>query len=231
MKIALLCPTRERPNDVERLINSIRDTASELNNITLYLGVDENDITKKEVEKLADINKSFVDIIPIPVSTDGKFMGLGKIWNIMYNHIPDEIIGMVGDDMIFETKSFDTMILDEFKKVNDNVLMVHANDGMRGAGNPFPHDKPLAVNSFIHRLYCETFGRYTIEDFLHGFHDTHIQDVFDLAGREAATLLSENQDAGYKSVQWNATNIPSGMYFYQIRAGDFVQTKKMILLK
>jgi len=55
--------------------------------------------------------------------------------------------------------------------------------------------------------------------------------IYDLLGRQVTTLLSEIQEAGYKSVQWDATNIPSGMYFYQIRAGKFVQTRKMVLLK
>jgi len=55
--------------------------------------------------------------------------------------------------------------------------------------------------------------------------------IYDLLGKAVLTLVSETQAAGYSSVQWDATNIPSGMYFYQIRAGDFVQTKKMVLLK
>ena len=55
--------------------------------------------------------------------------------------------------------------------------------------------------------------------------------IYDLLGREVATLLSEVQDAGYKSVQWDATTVSSGMYFYHIRAGEFVQTRKMVLLK
>ncbi len=55
--------------------------------------------------------------------------------------------------------------------------------------------------------------------------------ICNLVGRKMATLLSEIQDAGYKSVQWDATNVSSGVYFYQIRAGGFVQTRKMILLK
>jgi len=63
--------------------------------------------------------------------------------------------------------------------------------------------------------------------------------IYDLLGRKVTTLVTGVQDAGYKSVQWDATDIASGMYFYQIRvhdpdevgAGDFVQTKKMILLK
>jgi len=55
--------------------------------------------------------------------------------------------------------------------------------------------------------------------------------IYDLLGREVKTLLSENQSAGYKSVQWDASNVASGMYIYQIKAGEFVQTRKMILLK
>jgi len=49
-------------------------------------------------------------------------------------------------------------------------------------------------------------------------------------------LVSANQSSGYKSVQWNATNnqgqpVSAGVYMYTIEAGDFRQTKKMILLK
>ena len=45
-----------------------------------------------------------------------------------------------------------------------------------------------------------------------------------------------NQEAGYRSVQWNATDsfgkpVSAGVYLYQIRAGEFVQTRKMVLLK
>jgi len=60
--------------------------------------------------------------------------------------------------------------------------------------------------------------------------------VLDLLGRKVITLVSEIQDAGYKSVKWNATNslgqsVSAGVYFYQIIAGDYVQTRKMVLLK
>jgi len=55
--------------------------------------------------------------------------------------------------------------------------------------------------------------------------------IYDLLGKEVTTLLSETQDAGFKSVQWDATEVSSGLYFYQVRAGEFVQTRKMVLLK
>ncbi|NQV36470.1 MAG: DUF1566 domain-containing protein [Candidatus Marinimicrobia bacterium] len=63
-------------------------------------------------------------------------------------------------------------------------------------------------------------------------HRSNVQIIiFDLLGSEVKTIVSEVQNAGFKSVLWDATNVSSGMYFYQIRAGDFIQTKKMVLLK
>jgi len=60
--------------------------------------------------------------------------------------------------------------------------------------------------------------------------------VFDLMGRQITQLVNTTQDVGYKSVQWNATNsfgkpVSAGVYLYQIRAGEFIQTKKMVVLK
>ena len=60
--------------------------------------------------------------------------------------------------------------------------------------------------------------------------------IYDMLGREVKTLVNTTQDAGFKSVSWNATNdygkpVSAGVYLYQIQAGEFVQTKKMVLLK
>ena len=60
--------------------------------------------------------------------------------------------------------------------------------------------------------------------------------IYDLLGNVINNLVKSNQSSGYKSVQWNATNnkgqpVSAGVYFYTIDAGDFRQTKKMILLK
>ena len=59
--------------------------------------------------------------------------------------------------------------------------------------------------------------------------------IYDALGREVATLVNEKQAPGKYSVQFNATSasggLPSGIYFYTLRAGNFVQTRKMILMK
>jgi 7,8-dihydropterin-6-yl-methyl-4-(beta-D-ribofuranosyl)aminobenzene 5'-phosphate synthase len=55
--------------------------------------------------------------------------------------------------------------------------------------------------------------------------------IYDVLGNEVATLVNEEKAVGAYELNWNATNLPSGVYFYRLQAGDFVETKKMILLK
>ena len=60
--------------------------------------------------------------------------------------------------------------------------------------------------------------------------------IYDMMGRKVKTLVNDSQTAGYMSIRWNATNdrnepVSAGLYLYTIQAGDFRQTKKMVLLK
>jgi len=55
--------------------------------------------------------------------------------------------------------------------------------------------------------------------------------VYDMLGTEVASLVNENQEAGNYSVTFNASNLPSGIYVYALTSGNFVDTKKLILLK
>ena len=60
--------------------------------------------------------------------------------------------------------------------------------------------------------------------------------IYDMLGRVVTQLVNTTQEAGYRSVQWNATDsfgspVSAGVYLYQIQAGEFVQTRKMVLLK
>jgi hypothetical protein len=55
--------------------------------------------------------------------------------------------------------------------------------------------------------------------------------VFDILGREVAILVNGEKPPDTYKVQWDARGMPSGVYFYQLRAESYVQTKKLILLK
>jgi hypothetical protein len=55
--------------------------------------------------------------------------------------------------------------------------------------------------------------------------------IFDLLGREVASIVSEEMSAGTFSRQWNAAKMSSGIYFYRLQAGLFTETKRLLLLK
>ncbi len=58
-----------------------------------------------------------------------------------------------------------------------------------------------------------------------------ILKVYDILGNEVATLVNENKPAGNYEINFNASSLTSGIYFYTIQAGSFTDTKKMTLLK
>jgi hypothetical protein len=55
--------------------------------------------------------------------------------------------------------------------------------------------------------------------------------IFNAAGQEVATLVNQPQAAGEHTLQWQAESLRSGIYFYRLQAGEFLETKKMILLR
>jgi len=178
MKIALMCPTRNRMNKLLTLISSLIITVKDPNNIYLVLGVDEDDPAKEHYQYLQR-NLKFIEIVEF--KNDGKFLGLSTMWNKMasvYTNTVD-IFAMIGDDMIFKTKDWDEKILQDFKNApTDKIIMLHCNDGMRWKGNKYENVSPFPVNFFVHKNYVNTVG-YFVEPFIENIHqDTWCQYIF-----------------------------------------------------
>ncbi|MBL8017438.1 MAG: T9SS type A sorting domain-containing protein, partial [Ignavibacteria bacterium] len=55
--------------------------------------------------------------------------------------------------------------------------------------------------------------------------------VYDVLGKEIAVIVNENLRPGTYEIEWYASNIPSGVYFYSLMTNEFTQTKKMVVLK
>lgn len=55
--------------------------------------------------------------------------------------------------------------------------------------------------------------------------------VFDILGNEIETLVNEEKTVGTYEITWTADNLPSGIYLYQLRAGSYLQSRKMVLMK
>ena len=94
----------------------------------------------------------------------------------------------------------------------------------------------IPVKYAFHQNYPNPFNpvttlRYDIPE------NSHVNiTIYDMLGRQVKTLINQTQDAGYRSVIWDATNdygklVSAGIYLYQIQAGEYIQTKKMLLLK
>ena len=88
-----------------------------------------------------------------------------------------------------------------------------------------------ANNFILYQNYPNPFNPATkIKYYVPGLTRVKLK-IYDVLGNETATLLNEKQSAGSYEAVFDATGLPSGIYFYQLRVGENVQTKKMVYLK
>ena len=93
---------------------------------------------------------------------------------------------------------------------------------------------PYKIN--LHQNYPNPFNPTTLIRYDLQVNEHVSINIYDLTGKRVKSLVNTNQDAGYRSINWNATSdlgqpVSAGMYIYTIQAGEFRQTKKMVLLK
>jgi hypothetical protein len=93
-------------------------------------------------------------------------------------------------------------------------------------------EKTAAATFTLSQNYPNPFNSSTVISYSLPV-ESHVRlKVFDMLGREIVTLVNERSAAGHHSCQWDALNISSGVYFYQLRTNTgFVQTQKLFLLK
>ncbi|MFA5838883.1 MAG: T9SS type A sorting domain-containing protein [Candidatus Paceibacterota bacterium] len=89
----------------------------------------------------------------------------------------------------------------------------------------------IPVNFSLEQNYPNPFNPTTTISYQIPADNLVTLKIYDILGTEIATLVNENKSAGKHEVKFDASNLPSGIYLYKISAGNFVQTKKMILMK
>ena len=92
-------------------------------------------------------------------------------------------------------------------------------------------DYPAPVAYALHQNYPNPFNPKTSIKYGVPIKANVVLKVYSAIGSEVVTLVNEEKPAGNYEVAWNAENIPSGVYFYKMQAGSFIETRKMILIK
>ena len=114
---------------------------------------------------------------------------------------------------------------------NDGDIV--ALDGVKLLGGPtdVENNNSVITDYMLYQNYPNPFNPITnIEYAVPKWSKTTLK-IYDVLGSEITTLINEEKPVGVYQINWNASSLSSGVYFYSLQAGDFVQTRKMILLK
>ncbi|MFQ6617201.1 MAG: T9SS type A sorting domain-containing protein [Fidelibacterota bacterium] len=184
-------------------------------------------------------------------TTDGGY--------IITGFITGEFIGGISDVLVIKTDSNGdslwTMIMGgtgrdqgrSIQQTSDNGYIIAGHTDSYGAGETdvwlirvapdtglatTGHDPKVTPHSFLlHQNYPNPFNAITAITYQLPKATTVNLSIYNVAGHLVETLVNERKNAGYHSVIWNASGIGSGLYFYQIKAGEYTETKKCVILK
>jgi hypothetical protein len=112
--------------------------------------------------------------------------------------------------------------------LTSSVILHTSNGGFNDVGKwgkGFPRTQKLEQN------FPNPFNPTTTVSFAMSHSSFVTLRVYDLLGREVATLVNGLEEPGFKSVTWDASNVPSGLYFYRLTTEVFTETKRLLLIK
>jgi beta-glucanase (GH16 family) len=136
-------------------------------------------------------------------------------------------------ELVTDVEKIGTEISNEFELEQNFPNPFSASGGSAFGGNPSTTIK-YSIPAVILRQAQDDNAMVSLPVGRHGTsnHDNLVTlKVYDILGREVATLVNEHQPAGNYEVKFDGSNLSSGIYFYRLQSGSFVQTKKFLLMK
>jgi len=132
-------------------------------------------------------------------------------------------------------EKIDTLLIEWPSGIQDLYVDVSINQFFKAIEGETPTHLEVGekmVHHFnLYQNYPNPFNPSTIIQY-HLKVDNFVElKVLDILGKEIATLVSEHQQKGQHNIKFTADGLAAGIYFYKIKAGDFVKTKKMVLVK
>jgi len=163
-RISICCPTRGRPANMRRLSKWIMDRSSHPENIELLFYVDNDDVES--------INQAAEMVTNPPGHAVGYLVGprldLSKLNNILAKDASNDIIFILGDDVVVESDGWDDIVYEQFERTEDKIMVLYGEDGVQDR---------IATHFLIHKNWVDTLGYVVPPIFPGDWQDEWITDV------------------------------------------------------
>ena len=170
-------------------------------------------------------------------SSDNGYVAVGNCWDNLYVYKTD-----IDGNFLWED------YYDETELLRGNCIQAISDGGYVVTGTTVPDDVFLLkylpeTTGIIGSDNDQSFACANSQNYPNPFNaSTMIKyelpqqslvtiEIYDILGRKVGMLEDRLQPAGYHKLVWHAEDLPSGVYFYKLRAGDYSETKKMVLMK
>jgi hypothetical protein len=184
---SILLPSRGRPQNMKRLVESARTTAIEDPEFVFYL--DEDDLPSIEMARELKVKHII-----------GPRIVLSEMWNECYKVCSGDILMHCGDDIIFRTQGWDKIVEDVFNEYPDKIAFVYGRDGYS--------PDTFGTHGFLSRAWVETVGHFVPPYFSSDFNDTWLNEVSEMIGRHrfVPELYTEHMHPINGKAEWDQTH-------------------------
>jgi hypothetical protein len=188
-RISILCPTRNRPGSVFRMAESAIQTAAGEIELVLYVDDDAPDSVSPAVA-----SRPWVTVVT------GPRIVLSDMWNKCLARASADIFMESGDDAVFRTAGWDTMVAEAFAEYPDRIALVYGDDLIWG--------EKLSSHSFVHRNWTDALGYIAPPWFSADCCDAWLYDIAGMIGRRKFLpgVITEHLHPTVGKGQWDQTH-------------------------
>lgn len=185
--ISILCPTRNRPDQLKRMIQSAEATAEGPVEFVLYCDSD------------ASLPPDIITDKDNVICLVGPRITLSRMWNTCQEHARYDIFMHGGDDIVFRTKGWDIKVVRSIYKYPDRIVFVHC--------NAMDWGPDLGTHGFLHRKWVDAVGYFVPPFFSSDFNDKWLTEVSDMIGRHVylEDVITEHMHPIWGKAQWDST--------------------------
>ncbi len=188
--ISVLCPTRNRPNSVRRLVASALATAAKMPEFVFYTDDDAPGSVPQDVRDLPGV-----------IVVTGERIVMSDMWNRCAEKATGDILMLAADDIAFRTRGWDDQVRDAFTALPDGIGFVHGADGTG------IHPEGFGTHGFVTRAWTDAAGHFTPPYFSCDYADTWLNDLADRVGRNIAIpILTEHLHPAAGKAAWDESH-------------------------